>query len=97
MRMRTDEGRLLFRERKKLVEHPFGTTKHIWGYRQFLCRDKEKTTAEQSLTYLAYNFRRVLNIFDGNGRRLVQAMAMQVPLLTFFLFLFGKQIRLTRV
>jgi hypothetical protein len=96
-RMRTDEGRLIFRERKKIVEHPFGTTKHIWGYRQFLCRGKEKTTAEQSLTYLAYNFRRVLNIFDENGRKLAQAMALQVPVPTFFLFLFGKQIRLTRI
>ena len=86
-RMRTDKGRQFFAERKKLVEHPFGTTKHIWGYRQFLCRGQEKTTGEQSLTYLAYNFRRVLNIFNGNGKRLAAAMAISVPIFTFFLSL----------
>ena len=73
-RMLTDEARQTFRERKKLVEHPFGTTKSIWGYRQFLCRGQEKTTAEQSLTFLAYNFRRVFNIFKKNGDNLMTAM-----------------------
>jgi transposase len=73
-RMLTDEGRQLLRERKKIVEHPFGTTKHIWGYRQFLCRGQEKTTAEQSLTFLAYNFRRVFNIFKENEENMMEAM-----------------------
>ena len=74
-RMLTDEARQLFRERKKIVEHPFGTTKHIWGYRQFLCRGREKTTAEMSLTFLAYNLRRVFNIFKENGKDMTEMMA----------------------
>jgi transposase len=74
-RMNTDEGRQTFRERKKIIEHPFGTVKHIWGYRQFLCRGQEKTTAEQSLTFLAYNFRRVYNIFKETGKNIIEAMA----------------------
>lgn len=74
-RMLTEEARQTFRERKKIVEHPFGTTKAIWGYRQFLCRGQEKTTAEMSLTFLAYNFRRVFNIFKKNGRDMVELMA----------------------
>jgi len=73
-RMLTDEGRETFRERKKIVEHPFGTTKAVWGYRQFLCRGQEKTTAEMSLTFLAYNFRRVFNIFKENGRDMAVVM-----------------------
>ena len=74
-RMQTVEAQQTFRERKKLVEHPFGTTKHIWGYRQFLCRGQEKTTAEQSRTFLAYNFRRVFNILKENGRNMAEMMA----------------------
>ena len=74
-RMQTDEARQVFRERKKIVEHPFGTTKAVWGYRQFLCRGKEKTTAEMSLTFLAYNFRRVFNIFKESGKDMAKAMA----------------------
>jgi len=74
-RMQTVETQQTFRERKKLVEHPFGTTKHIWGYRQFLCRGQEKTTAEQSRTFLAYNFRRVFNILKENGRNMAEMMA----------------------
>ena len=71
-RMLTDEGRNKFRERKKIVEHPFGTTKHIWGYKQFLCRGKEKVIAEQSLAFFAYNFRRVFNIFNGAGANVIE-------------------------
>ena len=73
-RMKTDDARQTFRERKKIIEHPFGTTKHVWGFRQFLCRGQEKTTAEQSLTFLAYNFRRVFNIFKGNDKNMLEAM-----------------------
>jgi hypothetical protein len=74
-RMLTEKGRSISRRRKEIVEHPFGTTKHIWGYRQFLCRGQEKTTAEQSLTFLAYNFLRVFNIFKENRESLLEKMA----------------------
>ncbi|GHU90508.1 transposase [Clostridia bacterium] len=73
-RMNTAEGRELFRERKKIVEHPFGTIKAVWGFRNFLCRTKERTTAEQSLAFLAYNLRRVINIFRETGKNLAEAM-----------------------
>jgi len=74
-RMLTKEGRTMFRNRKQIVEHPFGTTKHGWGYRNFLCRKIEKVTGEQSLVFLAYNFRRVFNIFKENGTKLQNPMA----------------------
>jgi hypothetical protein len=73
--MLSAEGGQLFRERKKIVEHPFGTTKAVWGYRQFLCRGQEKTTAEMSLAFLAYNFRRVFNIFKESSKNMSSAMA----------------------
>lgn len=74
-RMRTDEGREMFRERKKIIEHPFGTVKHVWGFKQFLCRTKERVTGEQSLAFLAYNLRRVYNIFKGNDVNMLEKMA----------------------
>ena len=53
--------------RRETVEHPFGTIKQ-WMYQgAFLMRGLEKVRAEFSLTALAYNLRRALNIvgFDG--------------------------------
>jgi hypothetical protein len=48
--------------RRETVEHPFGTVKQ-WMYQgAFLMRGLEKVRAEFSLTALAYNLRRVLNI-----------------------------------
>ena len=74
-RMRTEDGRTKFRKRKQIVEHPFGTMKYVWGYRNFLCRSVEKVTGEQSLVFLAYNLRRVINIFKENGTNLQEIMA----------------------
>jgi hypothetical protein len=48
--------------RRETVEHPFGTIKQ-WMYRgAFLMRGLEKVRAEFSLTALAYNLRRALNL-----------------------------------
>lgn len=50
------------KQRKTLVEHPFGTIKQWWDQGYFLMRGVEKVRAEFSLTTLAYNLKRVLNI-----------------------------------
>lgn len=50
------------KQRGHLVEHPFGTLKHVMESGYFLMRGKEKVSAEMSLSVLAYNFKRVLNI-----------------------------------
>lgn len=73
-RMATANGREIMKRRSNIVEHPFGTTKYIWGYRQFLCRTQEKVTGEQSLVFLAYNLRRIFNIFKGNGKSMLQVI-----------------------
>ena len=70
IRMKSDSAGQILRERKKIVEHPFGTIKYVWGFKQFLCRGQEMTTAEQSLAFLAYNFRRIFNIFRENDMNL---------------------------
>jgi transposase len=48
--------------RKCLVEHPFGTIKRAMNQGYFLMRGLSKVGAETSLTILAYNLRRVMNI-----------------------------------
>jgi transposase len=48
--------------RKALAEHPFGTIKRGMDAGYFLLRGLEKVRAEMSLTVLAYNLKRVLNI-----------------------------------
>lgn len=73
-RMKTAEGKDIYRQRSCTIEHPFGTTKAVWGFKQYLCRGQVMTTAEQSLTFLAYNLRRVINIFAQNGENLVKKM-----------------------
>jgi transposase len=50
------------KQRKTLVEHPFGTMKRGMRQHDFLLRGKAKVAAEMSLTVLAYNLRRVLTI-----------------------------------
>ena len=64
---RTRANKELYRKRQQIVEHPFGTIKAVWGYKQFLCRGKVKVAAEVALAYLAYNFRRFMNIFIEKG------------------------------
>jgi transposase len=48
-------------ERKTIVEHVFGTLR-MWGHDEFLMRGLQKVRAEFSLSTLAYNLRRVLNL-----------------------------------
>jgi transposase len=50
--------------RRETVEHPFGTIKQWMNQGAFLMRGLEKVRAEFSLTALAYNLRRVLNLVD---------------------------------
>jgi len=73
-RMQTEDGREKYQIRSCTIEHPFGTIKSVWGFKQYLCRSQLVTTAEQSLTFLAYNLRRVITIFAQNEENLVKAM-----------------------
>ena len=50
------------RQRKRLVEHPYGTIKHWMGSTHFLMKRLPNVQAEMSLHVLAYNMRRAINI-----------------------------------
>jgi transposase len=52
----------IMQERKQLVEHPFGTIKHANDQGYFLMKGLKNVRAEFSLSCLAYNLRRVINI-----------------------------------
>jgi hypothetical protein len=49
--------------RRQTVEHPFGTLKAWMGSTHFLTRTLEKVSTEMSLQVLAYNMKRMINIF----------------------------------
>lgn len=48
--------------RRETVEHPFGTIKQWMNQGAFLMRGLDSVNAEFSLTALAYNLRRAINI-----------------------------------
>jgi hypothetical protein len=50
------------KRRQQLCEHPFGTMKRALNSGYFLLRRLQKVGAEMSLTVLAYNMKRVLNL-----------------------------------
>ena len=50
------------RQRKQLVEHPYGTIKQWMGSTHFLMKRLPNVQAEISLHVLAYNLRRAINV-----------------------------------
>jgi transposase len=66
-----------FKLRKTLAEHPFGTIKRWFGYTHFLMKGLMKVRCEWSLTTLAYNLKRVLNLVSFE--KLMAAVGVKVP------------------
>ena len=58
--------------RKTLVEHPFGTLKRWMGVQPFLTRGLSNVKTEMSLSVLAYNMKRAINILGT--QRLMTAL-----------------------
>jgi transposase len=64
---------LIMKLRKQIVEHPFGTIKFWNDQRHFLMKGLEKVKGEFSLSTLAYNIKRAINVLGV--RPLVAALA----------------------
>jgi len=62
-RLATSEGKVNCRLRRMLVEHPFGTMKRAFNQGYLLLEGFRKVKGEVGFTMLAYNMRRVINIF----------------------------------
>jgi transposase len=60
--------------RKSTIEHVFGTLKHWMGWTHFLTRGMKNVSTEMSLSVLAYNLKRVINILGIT--RTMKAMRM---------------------
>jgi transposase len=63
VRLQSHEGREKLRLRRMLVEHPFGTIKRAFNQGYVLLKGLRKVRGEVGFTMLAYNMRRVINIF----------------------------------
>jgi len=61
----TLENNDIYRQRRCIVEHPFGTIKRSMGYSFFLRRKKENVDAEAASMFIAYNFKRLLSMFSS--------------------------------
>ncbi|MFQ5943662.1 MAG: IS1182 family transposase [Anaerolineales bacterium] len=62
MQRRIENNPDLLTRRKAIVEHPFGTIKLSMDQGYFLMKGIPKTSAETSLSFLAYNIKRAINI-----------------------------------
>ncbi|HIU77098.1 MAG TPA: IS1182 family transposase [Candidatus Pelethocola excrementipullorum] len=54
----------IYKKRRCIVEHPFGTIKRSLGYSYFLRRQKENVDAETASMFLAYNLKRLFTMFS---------------------------------
>ena len=62
-RIESSDGRAKLCRRRELVEHPFGTMKRAFNQGYLLLKGLRKVKGEVGFTMLAYNMRRVINIF----------------------------------
>lgn len=54
----------IYKQRRSIVEHPFGTIKRHLGYTFFLRRGIENVDAECASMFIAYNLKRLFSIFS---------------------------------
>lgn len=57
----------LYKKRKEIVEHPFGTIKRQWGYDYTLLKGFAKVTGEFALIFSVYNLRRAITELGVNA------------------------------
>ncbi len=64
VRQDTLDNNNIYKQRRCIVEHPFGTIKRTLGYSFFLRRQKKNVDAEASSMFITYNFKRLLSMFS---------------------------------
>lgn len=69
------------KRRQQVSEHFFGTIKHYDGAGYFLCKGKEKVTAEYALSCLRYNMRRTMTLCGGMKALIRRLKRMRLPIL----------------
>ncbi len=61
-KLRSPEGKSIYKKRKQIVEPVFGIIKEILGFRRFLLRGEQQTNKEWSLVCMAYNLKRFFKL-----------------------------------
>jgi transposase len=64
-KLKTPEGKTIYRQRACTVEPVFGIVKAVLGFRQFLLRGLAKVSGEWNLVCLAYNLKRLHRLGAG--------------------------------
>ena len=67
MKLKSEEGKSIYKKRKETVEPVFGIIKSVMGFRQFLLRGIEKVNIEWELIKVAYNFKRLHSLLKGRS------------------------------
>ncbi len=62
MHRRAMSNPVWMKQRRSIVEHPFGTIKWMMGNPRFLLRGLKKAKTELALSVLSYNLKRVINV-----------------------------------
>jgi len=74
----------LYKQRQAIVEHPFGTIKRQWGFNYIITKKgKQRASADVGLIFIAYNFRRLINIL---GQDVFKTYLKQLVFLFFHFF-----------
>jgi len=58
-RLKTDEGRQFYAQRKSTVEPVFGIIKEVMGFRRFMLRGFQAVTGEWTMVCIAFNLKRL--------------------------------------
>lgn len=61
-RLRTHQGKEIYRQRKMTVEPVFGIIKEVMGFRRFSLRGQEQVRCEWELVCMSYNLKRLFNL-----------------------------------
>jgi hypothetical protein len=57
----------LYKQRQRIVEHPYGTIKRQWGFYYIMTKKGiKRASADVGFMFIAYNLRRLMNIIDKN-------------------------------
>jgi transposase len=58
-----NKNKALYKQRKAIVEHPYGTIKRQWGFSYITTKKgMQRASADVGLMFTVYNFRRLINI-----------------------------------
>ena len=61
-KVKSDEGKAIYRQRKAIVEPAWGEMKEVQGFRQFHLRGEDKVEGEFVLLSLSYNLRKLHSV-----------------------------------